>query len=640
MPPPAPPPNIIFSPNATVALVDLYEVFTFEGVNIGDGDQAHWVRVDEQVPVKHLDVDCNAAERTNTRQVVGSQATFTFKRWGRYVLCYNWKYNDQEAFLPFKHIRVAALQFSGIAIPENNGNIIHLGGIHPLYQPDSSRVEYIPTALGCAANAYISGLGFALLGIETPIMCNYDSRSSDPANNLPSSLATYTDEHLICALPELTVLGDVGFHVSLGLAGSPRNITFNDVRTYNAGITEITSISPAGGSYNLPVRVELRGTGLMALDVEKCVLGPLVTSPWTRARYDSVYAKAYNSSYAVCDFDPIPDSDRDQLGELNLEWYSNGQCPSTTNATFRTWNALMSGATPLGAPLSTPLDVYITGNGFSLPTSHSHATCRFSQTDASHRRSFSRAAQVLSETLVLCSTPNISHVGEWALELLLNGQTAEPVLYNGAADAPLFTIYNLSEVHVTSIVPPGAPVCNVAATAHAGCEPTGVIVYGAGFADYGGAGSLVCVVDGAPQPATLLDSGRVLCEMPPMSSPRVVEVTVSLNNATGGTNPTSSVSFAYYQVPTLLTLTPTSVDAMGGTPVTISGYGGHFEGLSTDPMTRLRYLRVKVGDVIQSQPVLSLTPRELVVEAPWGQSGEAFVTIALNGISFAVTGYI
>ena len=128
--------------------------------------------------------------------------------------------------------------------------------------------------------------------------------------------------------------------------------------------------------------------------------------------------------------------------------------------------------------------------------------------------------------------------------------------------------------------------------------------------------------------------------MPPVSSPKTVEVTVSLNNATGGTHPTSSVIFAYYQVPTLLTLTPTSVDAMGGTPVTISGYGGHFEGLSTDPMTRLRYLRVKVGDVIQSQPVLSLTPRELVVEAPWGQSGEAFVTIALNGISFAVTGYI
>jgi hypothetical protein len=362
------------------------------------------------------------------------------------------------------------------------------------------------------------------------------------------------------------------------------------------------------------------------------------------------------------------------------------------------WNALMSGATPLGAPSSTPLDVYITGNGFptssrgsrqegSMPTSYSHATCRFSLAAVSRRQllpapheralvtrpadqlnqlnqinqlnqpsqlaqlalaphtrqlqsitSYARPAQILSETLALCSMPNISRVGEWALELLLNGQTAEPVLYNGAADAPLFTIYNLSEVHVTSVVPPGAPVCNIAASAQAGCEPTGVIMYGAGFADYGGAGSLVCVVDGAPQPATLLDSRRVLCEMPPMASPRTVELTVSLNNATSGTIPTSSLSFAYYQVPTLLTLTPASGNAMGGTLVTISGHGGHFEGLAADEATRLQYLRVKFGEVIQPQPVLRLTPHELVVHAPWGQSGAALVTLALNGISFAFTG--
>ena len=85
------------------------------------------------------------------------------------------------------------------------------------------------------------------------------------------------------------------------------------------------------------------------------------------------------------------------MGELELEWYSNGQCPSTTNVTFHMWNALMSGATPLGAPSSTPLDVYISGNGFptlsrgsrregSVPTSYSHATCRFSQAGASRRQ--------------------------------------------------------------------------------------------------------------------------------------------------------------------------------------------------------------------------------------------------------------
>ena len=179
------------------------------------------------------------------------------------------------------------------------------------------------------------------------------------------------------------------------------------------------------------------------------------------------------------------------------------------------WNAVLLGATPLGSPLPTvyeggtgtltrtPLDVYVTGSGFSLPTSYDHATCRFSQANTSRQlldlspqrqlqttTSYTRPAQVLSEALVRCSMPNISHVGEWSLELLLNGQTAEPVLYDGAADAPLFTIYNLSEVHVTEIVPPGGPVCNLADTAQAGCQPIGVVLHGAGFADYGGTGAL------------------------------------------------------------------------------------------------------------------------------------------------------
>ena len=47
------------------------------------GDQALWVRVDGQTPVQGLDVDCNAAERTHTRQVVDGRATFTFESWGR-----------------------------------------------------------------------------------------------------------------------------------------------------------------------------------------------------------------------------------------------------------------------------------------------------------------------------------------------------------------------------------------------------------------------------------------------------------------------------------------------------------------------------------------------------------------------------
>ena len=457
----------------------------------------------------------------------------------RYVLCYKWRNSNQEGFVPFTSVTATVLQFSGLALPQSNDNMIYLGGVSPLYNLTvdgaPSEVQYIPTSLGCVANVRIFGQGFQVLGGGEQIMCHYDVRaggdydydydydSGDPANSnsVPSSLATYADGHLVCAIPELPYLGDFGFRVSFGL----RNVSFNDIRTYDARATLISTLSPAGSGYNRPFSIELRGSGLAGFGDQKCVLGPSVTPPWTTKTYDSVYAKVYNSSYAVCDFDPIPDGDRDQLGELNLEWYSNGQCPSTTDATFHVWNAVLLGATPLGSPLPTvyeggtgtltrtPLDVYVAGSGFNVPTSYDHATCRFSHANTSRQflaltsqpqrelqstTSYTRPAQVLSEELVRCSMPNISHVGEWSLELLLNGQTAEPVLYDGAADAPLFTIYNLSEVHVTEIVPPGGPVCNLADTAQAGCQPIGVVLHGTGFADYGGTGALPVLIHPPP----------------------------------------------------------------------------------------------------------------------------------------------
>ena len=64
--------------------------------------------------------------------------------------------------------------------------------------------------------------------------------------------------------------------------------------------------------------------------------------------------------------------------------------------------------------------------------------------------------------------------------------------------------------------------------------------------------------------------------------------------------------------------------------MTISGYGFGMSGL--------KYIRVQFGEVIQRNQVVSLTPDKLVVEAPWGTEGEALVTVALNGVSFASDG--
>ena len=70
-PPPAPPPNVIESPELTVVVVDLYHVFTFYGTNQRDGDQVTLVKADEDGSA-----DCRTAmPRTETRVVVNYQAT-------------------------------------------------------------------------------------------------------------------------------------------------------------------------------------------------------------------------------------------------------------------------------------------------------------------------------------------------------------------------------------------------------------------------------------------------------------------------------------------------------------------------------------------------------------------------------------
>ena len=222
------------------------------------------MRVDGQTPVQGLDVDCNAAERTNTRQVVDGRATFTFESWGRYVLCYKWRHSeDQHGFVPFTSIQATVLQFAGLALPQSDGNILYLGGVRPLYNATVdgalSEAQYMPMSLGCVANVHILGQGFHELSEDAQIMCHYDVRAGgdydydydyntgNPASSVPSSLATYIDDRLVCAIPELPYLGGFGFRVSFGL----RNVSFNDIRTYDARATTISTVSPAGRHPNL-----------------------------------------------------------------------------------------------------------------------------------------------------------------------------------------------------------------------------------------------------------------------------------------------------------------------------------------------------------------------------------------------------
>ena len=93
-----------------------------------------------------------------------------------------------------------------------------------------------------------------------------------------------------------------------------------------------------------------------------------------------------------------------------------------------------------------------------------------------------------------------------------------------------------------------------------------------GFADLG-AGQLACMVDGVrAADGLLLDSGRVLCELPAATAAGAASVTISLNNGDAGTL-TNALPFTRYEPPEVLGVTPDAGDANGGALVTVFGRG-------------------------------------------------------------------
>ena len=116
--------------------------------------------------------------------------------------------------------------------------------------------------------------------------------------------------------------------------------------------------------------------------------------------------------------------------------------------------------------------------------------------------------------------PAIGTPTKWKLSVLLNGVTAAPNLYN----APELDEYDLAQVRISSVVPPGGPVG----------QATTVTLHGTGFADYG-VGQLRCRAGDMLLDGSLLDTSRVLCTLPAQASPLAINVGLSLNNGSIGT---------------------------------------------------------------------------------------------------------
>ena len=614
-PPPSPPPSTITSPTLTVAVTGTSTLIQLEGSNVQWGDKAKWVREGSGGCDSSFDVTSVHEMETNPVGGVASFFSFASAPAGMLVLCYKFNFRATLAavegsitptpFLYFPHIRAAVVRYDTVT-PRGTG-------------------------VGCASSLTISGAGFDGLLLNqstmdradtytweaTPaaaVTCDFTSGgvaiSSDDISLTSTAASVVNDTTIICASLAPSVVGTHPLKISMGAYTSQHPTSFATFAAFDPSAFRIDSLLPQGGAYNREPQIAIIGV-FDDWGAPRCRIGMWVGTSGV----------VLNSTHAFCRKPRFPDSQRDEVGDYPMSFSPNGQCfPSSTSASFKTYNSQVNSLTVSGAPASSAVSLSIVGAGFVYPALEG-GLCRFARevTATSSAMVVLTPLSTLSTTLVQCPTPASGVVGQWTVQVLQNGIDPEPTLYG--SDPP-FEEYDISAVTIAEISPPGG----VTGTA------TTVTIVGSGFASYG-EGQLTCKVgDSLLVSAILLDSGRLLCELPEQQSTGRVSVMVSLNGGTSGTFSNDAALFNHYNAPYLTAISPTEGSAQGGTTVTLSGFG--FTALGPEEPVRAALIRCKFGAEVQPQPPASHTDTEVVCNTTWGIDGAQPVSLALNGVTF------
>ena len=517
---------------------------------------------------------------------------------GRLMLCYKFSHAGLQAaptpFVLFPNIRMAVIRYDSV-LPRGTG-------------------------VGCSSNLTVSGAGFSALvdGDSTTLMlrCSF--------MGLGSTNATLVNDSMLrCASAAPTAVGTYPMRVDVDSLTRHLPDTFPSFAAFEPAESTVTagSLMPAGGPYNLEWDISL--TGLFEdWGAPRCRFGSWVGTSGT----------VLNATHAICRKPRFPDIVRGVMGEYAVTFSPNGQCfPTNINASnsahFRTYNSQVDSLKVSGAPSTSTISLEIQGEGFVYP-GFAGGICRFSHSSRSETTSVlpvTTALETVSTTLIRCPTPASGVAGLWSVQVLQNGLSVEPSLFGD----PLFETYDVTSVRVDAMVPQAIVL---------GVETT-VTISGSGFANYGD-GQLVCRVSSSANVAgVLVDSSCILCTFPgrTASTRRALStlsaVQVSLNGGAAGSF-SKALGVSTFTPPYLMSVSPTSGDAKGGTCVTLSGMG--FTAFApADHALRSRFMRCKFGDVVQNEPPLSHSDTEVVCSTTWGKHGAQPVSLTLNGVTFA-----
>ena len=602
---------------------------SFEGANVQAGDRAKWVRADA--------ADCGSAhdatpwtttqlaassgegegEAAGTNANVTARFIFPSSSAGMLVLCYRFGYLQQAVpgqvkpttYLLFPAIRVVAVRFDSV-VPSATG-------------------------IGCSSQLTVSGSGFApLLSLLAAGHGGDGEGVGSAASAVPtcgfgaagaSTATIVNDTTLICVTPAPSSAGALPMRVDAGDLTTHIPTTFPDFAVFDAASYVVTSLWPTASAYNLEPVVHMRGSfglpGSQSYGTPRCRFGNWTSSPLENSTASN---HRLNATQLTCRKPLFPYSVRDAVGAYPVAFSPNGQCwpPRTSSASFITYNAQVDSIRVSGSPSTSSMALDVIGQGFVLPALPNGA-CRFTRQSSGAEAvvdEVTSEVEILSTTLARCAgTPSGRVEGVWRVEVLQNGVNADPSAY-----PVMLTTYDLAAVRVSSLDPPSGP---------AGVE-TAVTVNGRGFAQYG-EGQLVCRVGDNLSPATLLDTNRTTCTIPPLAASMSVGVTISLNNGTFGTFSADNVVFTAYTPPYIASVLPAAGKATGGTVVTVYGNGfGAAIGLSADASARV--VCKFGGEQAPAVAASSFSDSQVVCVTPWGAGEGQPVRVALNGVSFAL----
>ena len=247
---------------------------------------------------------------------------------------------------------------------------------------------------------------------------------------------------------------------------------------YDDSSLAVTSVFPGGGAYNLVANIYVGGT-MLNYGAPRCRFGK---------PEENLYGNTgvwLNSTHIKCEKPRFPDSYRDSLGSYDLTVTPNGQCYAASKGSFTTYNALTDGVLLLGAPATSSVEIDITGEGY---VALAGGLCFFKQIGlpaGTTPQTFAKPLSVQSSTLARCSTPAAGIANQrYAVSVSINGLSVEPNKFAGVDIE--FKEYDLSEVRISHLEPPGGPVG----------VSTSVTIVGSGFAQYG-VGQLKCLANGA-----------------------------------------------------------------------------------------------------------------------------------------------